>query len=270
MRYFIHIAYSGKNYHGWQRQTNVLGIQEVIEEKLSLLFGESIFIHGCGRTDAGVHADQYFFQLELKQAWTFDFLFRINKMLPADIAVFDIISVKENANAQHDAIRRTYDYYLHFTKSPFLAEHSTWYEGFELKYLEKMAEGGKVLTKYNDFRALCKRPDKVDHTRCNLSAVTIYKHKNGDRLRIEITSNRFLRGMIRLIVTKLLEIGQGKLSLEDWEAFIAKNENPSFKRFAPPQGLHLSKVEYPFLNIETNIEKEEWTEIGLQNLFQVS
>ncbi len=261
MRYFIHLAYSGKNYHGWQRQTNVLGIQDVIEEKLSLLLGKPVFIHGCGRTDAGVHAHQYFFQLEIEESWDFDFVFRINKMLPPDIAVFEIIPVTENANAQHDAIRRTYDYYLHFKKTPFLADHSTWYEGFELTQLEKMAKGANILTQYNDFRALCKRPDKVGHTRCNLSAVNIYKNKNGDRLRIEVTSNRFLRGMIRLIVTKLLEIGQGRLSLEDWENFIARNENPSFKRFAPPQGLHLSKIEYPFLNITPKREIGEWVKV---------
>lgn len=263
MRYFIHLAYSGKKYHGWQRQANVLSIQEVVEKRLSRLLGSPTLIHGCGRTDAGVHADQYFFQVDIKESWDFDFVFRINKMLPDDIAVYEIIPVEENANAQRSAIRRTYDYYLHFTKTPFLADHSTLYQRDKLNQLETMVKGAQVLTRYNDFRALCKQPDKVSHTRCNLSAVTIYKHKNGDRLRVEITSNRFLRGMIRLIMTKLLEIGQGKLSLEDWEAFIAKNESPSFKRLAPPQGLHLSRVEYPFLNRKPRIEERVggWVEI---------
>lgn len=262
MRHFLHIAYKGTNYKGWQRQTSAISIQQVIEEQLQIMLHspERVIIHGCGRTDGGVHADQYFFHFDVKEEWDFDFVFRLNKMLPDDIAVFDVFPVAHNANAQYNAIKRTYNYFIHFYKEPFLNESSTLYQGGELD-LKKMAQALNILTKYTDFRALCKSPDKVNHTRCNLSAAQLFVHKKGNRLRLEITSNRFLRGMIRLIVANLLEIGQGRLSLNDWEAFIAKAENPNYKKLAPPQGLHLSKVVYPYLDVEVKEAYLNWDKV---------
>lgn len=246
MRYFFHIAYKGKFYHGWQRQLNVLGIQQVLEESLSKILASNIRIHGCGRTDAGVHADQYFFQIDWAGELNEHTVYKLNRHLPDDISVFEIIPVPAKVSVQHDAIKRTYNYYLHFRKSPFLSDYSTWYQGRTLD-VGLMNQAAQLLTQYNDFRALCKSPDKVDHTRCNLSSIRLFENKENTQLRIEITANRFLRGMIRLIVAKLLDIGQGKLSMTDWQAFLDKNENPSYKKFAPPQGLHLSKIVYDFL-----------------------
>ena len=92
MRYFLHIAYSGTNYRGWQMQKGgVLSVQEVIEKNLSQVFKKPVYVVGCGRTDAQVHASQYFLHFQLEDSWDFDLLFRLNKMLPSDISVFDII-----------------------------------------------------------------------------------------------------------------------------------------------------------------------------------
>ena len=262
MRYFLHIAYKGKDYKGWQRQTADISIQQVIEEKLQLMLGrkQRVVICGCGRTDAGVHADQYFFHVDIDEILDYDPVFRLNKMLPDDIAVFDFIPVAENAHTQYDATKRTYNYFIHFYKEPFLNESSTLYLEEALD-LQKMRQALEVLTRYGDFRALCKSPDKVNHTRCNISSTQLFLHETGTRIRLEITSNRFLRGMIRLIVYNVLKVGQGKMSLEDWEAFIAKNENPSYKKLAPPQGLFLSKIEYPYLKIAQKKAYVGWKEV---------
>ncbi len=105
-------------YHGWQRQANVLSVQEVIEEALSRILKTPVIVMGCGRTDAQVHATQFFFHLEVEKEWNFDLLFRLNKLLPPDIAVFEIIPVEEKQHARFDAMQRTYDYFIHTSKDP--------------------------------------------------------------------------------------------------------------------------------------------------------
>lgn len=257
MRYFLHLSYNGKKYHGWQRQLSVTSVQQVIEEALSRMLHHTIIIHGCGRTDAGVHADQYFAHFDTDVEWDYDPIFRLNKMLPNDIAIFDIIPMAKNANTRHHAYSRTYNYFIHLYKEPFLNEYSTFYDGEKLD-LQAMSQGAAILTKFSDFRSLCKSPDRVDHTRCTLTSARLFVHQDGHQLRFEVISNRFLRAMIRIIVAKLLLIGTGKLSLEEWEAFIAKNEQAVHKDIAPPQGLHLSKIEYRNLSIATKRAYLNW------------
>jgi tRNA pseudouridine38-40 synthase len=206
-------------------------------------------IHGCGRTDTGVHASQYFAYLDLESEFDFDPVKRVNRILPEDIAVFEFIPVTSRANTQRDAISRTYDYYLHFNKHPYLAELSTYYDGPDLD-VDAMHKAALVLAKHGDFRALCKSPDKVNHTRCRVMSAEVRLLKHVDGIQFTITANRFLKGMIRLIVNKLLKVGQGKMSVEELDAFIGKKENPAYKVLAPPQGLHLSKVVYPYLERE--------------------
>ena len=123
-KYFIHLAYKGTNYQGWQRQINGLGVQEIVEDKLSQLFKQRVLLHPCGRTDGGVHASQFFCHTIIKEAWDFDAVFRINKLLPNDISIFEFIPVAMTANAQLDVEARTYDYYFHRRADPFCAELS--------------------------------------------------------------------------------------------------------------------------------------------------
>lgn len=262
-RFFFHIGYNGFNYHGWQRQSEHLSIQQVLEENLSKILKETITILGCGRTDAQVHASQYFFHLDAKQTWDFNFAFRLNKMLPADIAVFDIIPVAENSHAQYDAKQRTYDYFIHTYKDPFLAQSSAFYQKKNLN-LTKMKEAVLLLTKHTDYRAFCKSPDQYSprginiqrggHTHCNISSAKLFSDKNGDKLRFQISSDRFLHGMIRAIVAKLLKVGKDEISVDEFENYLIKKETQPNLEFAYPHGLYLSKVVYPFLDIPARTE----------------
>lgn len=253
MRYFIHIGYNGYNYRGWQRQNKVLSIQEVLETNISKLLKTPINCLGCGRTDAQVHASQYFFHMDVDKEWGFDLQFRLNKMLSEDIAIFDIIPVEGYPHAQFDAIRRTYDYFIHTYKDPFLHSLSSYYP-LKNPDLDKMRKATELLSKYQDFSGFCKSPDKNPSNICLISSAQLFSDKNGDRLRFQISSNRFLKGMVRVIVKKLIEVGIGELSLEEFENYLSLKETPKEATPAYPQGLYLSKITYPFLDIPPRIE----------------
>ena len=249
MRYFVHIGYKGTNYFGWQRQPDKLSVQEILEDNLSKIFKIPITIFGCGRTDSGVHASQYFFHMDIEKPWNFDLLFRLNRILPDDIALFDIIPVEGLPHARYDAIQRSYDFFIHTYKDPFLSQSSSLYlrKSFDLHEMKKAVD---LLPKYEDYRAFCKSPDKNEHTICRVSSAGLYTNIGGDRIRFQISSNRFLGRMIRIIVRKLIEIGDGTLSVDEFESHLISRNIPSKILPAHPQGLFLSKVSYPFLDIE--------------------
>ncbi len=203
---------------------------------------------GCGRTDAMVHASQFFFHLDVEQEWNFDLLFRLNKNLPADIAIFEIIPMKDNQHARFDATSRTYDYFIHTYKDPFLSQVSALYLEKNLN-LQRMKEATALLPRYNDFRAFCKTPDDYEHTICNVTLATLFTDASGDKIRFQISANRFLGRMIRILVGKLLEIGNGELSVEEFEEYLITKQTPKTIEPAYPQGLYLSKVTYPYLDI---------------------
>lgn len=203
---------------------------------------------GCGRTDAQVHASQFFFHTDIKDPWDFDLLFRINKNLPSDIAVFEIIEVEDNQHARFDATARTYEYFIHTYKDPFLSGLSSLYLERNLD-LEKMRKAVSLLTRYNDYRALCKTPADYKHTLCNIISASIFVDPREDKIRFQISANRFLGRMIRIIVGKLLEIGRNELSVEEFESYLITKETPRTIEPAYPQGLYLSKVTYPYLDI---------------------
>lgn len=208
---------------------------------------------GCGRTDAQVHASQFFFHVDIEEAWDYDLLFRINKTLPSDIAVFEIIPVKDNQHARFDATQRTYDYFIHTYKDPFLSKVSSLYLERNLN-LEKMREAVSLLTKYNDYRALCKTPDDYRTTICKVTSAYLFADSTGDRLRFQISADRFLGKMIRIIVGKFLGIGRGELSVGEFESYLITKKTPETFEPAYPQGLYLSKVTYPYLDIPPRTE----------------
>lgn len=213
---------------------------------------------GCGRTDAQVHASQYFFHLDTLKEWNSEtdrqeLVFRINKTLPADIAVFDILRVDQGVHAQYDAKQRTYDYFIHTVKDPFLSNLSSYYDKPELK-IDKMKAAVHLLSKYEDYRSFCKSPDQYKHTLCTIFSASLSADPKGEKLHFRITSSRFLRGMIRALAAKLIKIGSGEMTVEEFEQILISKETPSNLEFAFPQGLYLSKVTYPFLNIEPRAE----------------
>jgi tRNA pseudouridine38-40 synthase len=250
LRYFFHTSFDGHLYRGWQRQANADSVQEVVETVLGEMLKEPVSIMGCGRTDAQVHASQFFFHLDIKDAWDYDLLFRINKMLPDNIAIFEIIPVKDNQHARFDATQRRYDYFIHTYKDPHLNHFSSWYPEKNLHF-ERMKKAVALLTRYDDFRAFCKSPDTYLHTICKVSSAILFTDEKGERLRFQISADRFLGRMVRLIVGKLLQVGKGELSLDEFESYLITKTTPKVLDVAYPQGLFLSKVSYPYLDIPT-------------------
>lgn len=253
MRYFFHIGYNGANYRGWQKFPQIKSVQHTLETSISKILKMSITIVGCGRTDALVHAAQFFFHLDVDAELDSTMLFRLNKNLPDDIAVFDILLMDGLPHARFDAVRRTYDYFIHTYKDPFLSSISSLYPEKNLD-LDKMKEAASLLTRYNDFRAFCKNAAMHRTTRCEVTAANLFVDTKGDRLRFTISANRFLRGMVRITMQKLLQVGNGKMSIDEFEHYLISKEPPSILKPAYPQGLHLSKITYPFLDIPPRSE----------------
>lgn len=252
MRYFFHIAYRGNNYSGWQRHKNTNTVQQVIEEALGKILKYPVAINGCGRTDAGVNASQYFFHVDLSKEWNFDLKFRLNRLLPNDIAVFDIIPMQGLPHARFDAAKRTYNYFIHTEKDPFLDLISSFYQ-IENLDLNKMSKATALLPQYNDYRAFCTTPDKNEHTICHVSQAQLFVDVTGNRIRFQVSSNRFLSKMIRIITGKLLKIGTGKLSVDEFESYLITKETPKILDPSYPQGLYLSKIVYPYLDLNPNL-----------------
>lgn len=248
MRYFVHIGYNGLQYNGWQRQAGVMNVQGVIEKCLRDIFKMDIPINGCGRTDAQVHASQFFFHMDIEQNWDFDLKFRLNKILPVNIAIYDIIPMEGQPHARFDAVQRSYDYFLHTYKDPFLSGLSSYYLLGKLNWYN-MKTAVSLLPKYKDYRAFCTHPDKYEHTLCYVRSASLSVDENGEKLRFQISSNRFLGKMIRILMGQLLKIGKGEMSVDEFEGHLISLKTPRLITPAHPQGLYLSKVTYPYLDL---------------------
>ena len=247
-RYFFHIAYKGTNYRGWQKQSGVNTVQQVIEDRMQSVFKRKVHCLGCGRTDAEVHASQYFFHADLKESIQDNFLQVFNKILPADIVLYDLIPVTGTPHAQFSATERTYDYFFHTQPNPFLADLSSFYE-FDHLDLVEMNRAAKILYNYKDYRAFCKTPDRHDSTLVIVKDVKLFKNKDRNEFRFQITADKFLKNMIRIIVYNLMEVGIGKLTVDEFESFLKHNNPPKYFNLAYPQGLYLSKIKYSFIEI---------------------
>lgn len=250
MRYFIHLGFDGSEYSGWQRQKDTQNtVQEVIEQTLSRIFKKPISVYGCGRTDAGVHASQYVIQIYLDEAPAFDLKFRLNKNLPDEIAVFEVIEVTQDQHCRHDAVARTYDYFIHWNKDPGLMRYSSMYDDLTLDF-DKMKKAASLILETSDFKPLCKQPDLYPNTLCNVTKSEVVVNEAHGRLRFTITANRFLRGMVRICVFFLLEVGTGKTTLDEFAKILNQEKEGKEKWPAHPNGLFLSKVEYPYLKLQ--------------------
>lgn len=252
-RFFVHLAYRGSKYRGWQWQPDVPStVQGFLEDTFLKIFKEEVRLHGCGRTDAEVHASQYFLHFDMlgKDEFILNTLKeRLNFMLPYDIAIYDVIKVEPNANARFDASSRKYIFHLHYKKNPFLRFSSSHYPNYYYD-LEQMQEVVSYYATQTDFRSMCKRPDQYKHTKCRIDEISLRYDEAKDDLVFEITANRFLQGMIRQLVGRMLDVGRGNLAFEDLKKCFETGKQPKITIPAYPQGLYLCKVEYPFLKIE--------------------
>lgn len=264
MRYFIHLGFDGTHYNGWQKQKNTLNtVQEVMEQTLSKIFKKIITVYGCGRTDAGVHASQYVIQIHLDEPPLFDLKFRLNKNLPDDIAIFEIIQVTDNQHCRYDASARTYDYFLHWKKDPALIRYSAFYDNLKLDF-DLMQKAVALILQTTDFKALCKHPDFYNNTLCQVSKCELFVNEAQGRLRFSITSDRFLRGMIRFCIFFLLKVGSGEMTLAEFEDILKQKKELKQKQPALPNGLFLSGVVYPFLELKNEHRLIELLKIGLE------
>ncbi|MFT6845018.1 MAG: tRNA pseudouridine38-40 synthase [Flavobacteriales bacterium] len=264
MRYFIHLGFDGSSYKGWQRQkNNPETVQEVVEKTLSNIFKKPVSAYGCGRTDAGVHASQYVIQINLDEAPDFDLKLRMNKNLPHNIAVFEVIAVNQKQHCRHDAVARTYDYFMHWNKNPVFIQYSAFYDDLKLDF-DLMRKATALILATRDFKALCKQPDTYDNTICKISHCALYVNEEEGRLRFTITGNRFLRGMVRICVFFLLEVGSGKMSLREFEEILNLEKEMTEKMPAFPNGLFLSGVTYPFLNLKESHNIVKMLKVGLE------
>jgi tRNA pseudouridine38-40 synthase len=255
LRYFVHTGYCGTNYKGWQRQPGVTTVQEVLENAFRTVLEQSIACIGCGRTDAGVHASQYFFHFDCIEPLPQNLVFVINKVLPNDIAIFDIIAVEGYPHAQYSATQRTYDYFIHTQKDPFLSPLSALYFLPQLNF-EAMSKATSLLLAYENFSAFSRSPLKNKSNLCTIESALLFTNERNDRLRFQIKSKRFLQGMVRLIVQRLIDVGTGEISIMEFETYLAGTVLPKKVQAAYPQGLYLSKVIYPFLNL-SEIRRDE-------------
>jgi tRNA pseudouridine38-40 synthase len=247
-RFFFHIGYNGTPYNGWQKLPHNNSVQFIIERELSRVVKTPVTIVGCGRTDARVHASQYFFHADLEIPSVSELIFRLNKNLPNDIAVFDILPVQNHQHARLDAIKRTYTYFIHRSKDPFLNSVSSLYQERDLD-LQKMKDAASLLMAYNDYRYFHRTASKSRTTRCTVSEGSLFVDEHNDRIKFTISANRFLRGMVRIIVHKLLEVGRKKITVEQFENYLMGTEIPTDIKPAHPQGLYLTNVKYPFLDL---------------------
>lgn len=246
MRYFIQLAYNGTPFFGWQRQPQQISVQEVIEDCLSKLLHEPIAIVGCGRTDTGVHAKEFYAHFDvaadLEEAACAELVRRLNSFLPKEIVVFKMFAVSAAAHARFDATARTYRYYLNTTKNPFTAALA--YPFFLPLDIDKMNEAAAILLRTQDFTSFSKVHTQVNNNICHVT--TAFWQRRGEQLVFEITANRFLRNMVRAIVGTLLQVGTGKLSIKDFEAIIERKDRCSAGMSVPAKALFLEQVEFDF------------------------
>ncbi len=232
----------GTKYHGWQIQNNAQTVQEVLQNSLSVLLGNATTVSGCGRTDTGVHASEFFAHFDTDQSTLPPFLLhKWNGLLPKDIAILELFEVPDNFSARFDAVSRTYGYYMHKEKDPF-KNQTSWYFSKALDF-EKMEKAALKLLDYEDFQSFCKVKSENHHYRCIVKEVNFFMFENG--YKFEIRANRFLRGMIRAIVGTLVLVGKGTVNLEGFEKIIESKDRTKAGPTVPAQGLFLEKIEYP-------------------------
>lgn len=241
MRYFIELSYRGTHYHGWQIQPDENSVQAELNKAIGTILQEEISIVGAGRTDAGVHASKMFAHFDAQKELNDDFVYKFNSILPNDIVVDTLVKVADDAHARFDAVSRSYEYRIWLGRNPFLLETAWQLHQKELN-VNLMNEASKVLLEYTDFECFSKVKTDVRTFECT---VTNAEWKQDEKLlTFHISANRFLRNMVRAIVGTLIEVGQGKKSVNDFKKVIESKKRSEAGLSVPAQGLFLTEVRY--------------------------
>lgn len=248
-RYFIHLSYNGTPFFGWQIQPGMPTVQGTLERCLSLKMGRPVAITGCGRTDTGVHARNYYahFDCENPIADPKDLVFRLNAFLPNEIVIHHIWQVAPKTHARFDALSRTYHYYITQQKNPF-HQNDAYYLYGSLDF-ETMQQACDMLLDNTDFTSFSKLHTQVKTNNCKLMEARWFYIQPTDNeflLVFRIKADRFLRNMVRAIVGTLLEVGKGKMSLEEFRETVEKRDRCAAGDSVPAHALFLEEVTYPF------------------------
>lgn len=244
-RYFIELGFKGTHFHGWQLQNNAVTVQEMLDKSLSLLLNSSIETTGCGRTDTGVHAAQFFAHFDFDQLFDAgELTYRLNAVCGNEITVYGIYSVSADAHARFDAVRRSYSYYIARHK-PLFHRELTWYYTNDLDIIP-MNEAADLLLHYTDFSSFSKSGGQQFTNNCTITEARWIVHPNV--LQFTITSNRFLRGMVRAITGTLLQAGRGEMNASRFREIIEAKDRTMAGPSVPAQGLSLEEIVYPYLH----------------------
>ena len=242
MRYFIQLSYDGTKYSGWQTQHNAVAVQQVVTHCLSTLLGTEVECVGSGRTDAGVHARVQVVHVDMGlKHEPEEFLYRLNSLLPHDIAAHWVKPVRPEAHARFDAESRSYEYHIHQKKDPFKTNYSYLFRS-ELD-VDAMNKTAALMLTWKDFQSFSKVKTDVKHFDCDIFEAC-WRREN-DSLVFYVSANRFLRGMVRAVVGTLLEAGQGRLSQAEFKEILESRDRKSAARNVPAEGLFLTNVTYP-------------------------
>ena len=242
MRYFIKLSYNGGAYHGWQIQPDAISVQEVLEKALSTLLNETISTMGAGRTDTGVHATEMYahFDADVDLEGS-NMVYKLNSFLPKDIAISTIFKVDDEAHTRFNATSREYLYRISLTKNVFTSENALFVK--QKLDVDKMNEAAKILFQYKDFQCFSKTNTDVKTYHCDIiKAEWFYKD---DELHFVIKANRFLRNMVRAIVGTMINIGIGKIEVDDLHNIIKSKKRSEAGFSVPAHALYLTKIEYP-------------------------
>jgi tRNA pseudouridine38-40 synthase len=251
-RYFIEMSYKGTRFHGWQMQGNAYTVQGELNRALAVVFRRNVPTYGCGRTDAGVHARQFFAQFDNPEPVedVAALAKKLNYIMLPDVSIARIFEVPDTANTRFDAFERTYKYIISTHKNPFLQEFA-WYYPYPLS-IRRMNTAAKLLPQTTEFGAFAKANAETKTNICQLSYAHFEVKKSEGIIVFTITSNRFLRNMVRAVVGTLVDVGRGVLSVKGMQEVIDSQCRSNAGASAPAEGLYLWKIKYPYIDEAEN------------------
>ncbi len=251
-RYFLELAYNGKKYHGWQIQPNAISVQQVLNDCISKILREEINVVGCGRTDTGVHASYFVahFDSDHISIDSNQFCHKINRFLPKDIAIYSLSKVDGETHSRFSAVSRTYEYHLVDIKNPFLQELA--YQSHVSLDFDLMNQAASILFEYIDFTSFSKLHTDVKTNNCKITKA-IWERVNDSKWVFTISADRFLRNMVRAIVGTLLEVGRGKMTMDEFRHIIEAKDRGLAGTSAPAHALYLVGVAYPDILFKSGV-----------------
>jgi len=243
-RYFLELAYRGTPFKGWQRQPDTVTVQGTIEQAFHTYFREHIDIVGCGRTDTGVHASQYYAHFDATQKIDNKTLYGLNALTGHDIVLKSCQRVDNQDHARFSATQRTYHYYLRLKKSPFYRDTQSYIPRLEIRDLSILNNIANIYSSYNAFAPFCKTGSDQEHYNCDITSC-YWEWHNHEVLKFTVSANRFLRGMIRLMVGASIKVLQKHITIEDIRHALDTQSQIPGAYSAPPEGLFLAEITYP-------------------------